>query len=192
MKNLNIALSAVMLLGVVSAVNGACPKCVKRAAAKVAKVEAKAKVVTREANAQAIKSEVFGAVELSKPKCCKKGCAVCKEKCEKYEEELKKQPKFKYSANKKYMGALVTNAEENCIKVFNLDTKERVLYLLPSTKMRDFDFKEDSNEVVVKWVGMWRTETTYSLGEACKKCGKTRRVGRVKKTRSLWGWAPCA
>jgi len=179
MKNIKVALSAVMLLSLVSAINGADSKCTKCAKCVVSKEAAEKKALesTREANAKEIKKSIFGVNLKAKP-CKKKGCKTCKD-----------YPTFKYSPSKKYMGALVTNAKENYIQVYNLDTKERVLYLIPSTKIRDISLTEDS--VVIKWAGIWRTETTYSLGESCKKCKKTCRVGKVKKRRSLYGWAPC-
>jgi len=181
MKNINLALSAVMLLSLVSVANGACEKCASCADAKAKSAAKETLEATREANAAEIKREVFKVDPAFKP-CKKKNCENCTKRAAHY-------PKFKYSEDKKYLGGLVSNADQNYIKVFDLDTKKRVLYLLPSKKMRDLAFKD--NSVVIKWAGVWRTETTYSLGEECKKCGKTRHIGRVKKTRALWGYAPC-
>ncbi|MFC1842995.1 hypothetical protein ACFLYU_05050 [Candidatus Dependentiae bacterium] len=76
------------------------------------------------------------------------------------------------------------------VTVYDIDTNKVVLNLIPSEKIRTFDLNEGS--LVLKWTGFWRTETTYSLGKTCKKCGKFKtRIGAITKTRAIYGWAPC-
>lgn len=121
---------------------------------------------------------------------------------------LDKNPKCKFSANKKFY-AVVTRDEKDfgtSITVYNLDTNKIVMSLTPEiTTIRDFKFKEDSKLGTVLVVKYRRVllAATYIIEAKCKKCKRTledccegcgqSRVGMITKKRafgSVFGYVP--